>query len=180
MCRHLHGRSPPWTQSMGLSAHVHGANQLRIAKLSAWWVVYDESSLLQGTIPSVTHTFSPHFDLPVVSSRTGSEIPPWRHCNPLNHLATLGGFTPRAWDFIDRNFVEQVIHKDLLNPHLHGFFSYNNWRKEQTGCKRKHREWERKRMNKRQRTEASMSSQPPRISPEPPTPWISISSPELL
>jgi len=70
----------------------------------------------------------------------------------------LWGYTVYVWDFIDRNFIEQVIPKDLLNPRLHRFFSYKNWRAEQTGRKRKHREWERERKNKRQRTEASMSN----------------------
>ena len=92
----------------------------------------------------------------------------------------LWGYTVFAWDFIDRNFMEQVIHKDLLNPRLHGFFSYKNWRAEQTGRKRKHREWEHKRKNKRQRTEASTSNDAQRLSPEPPTPRVSSTSPKLL
>ena len=92
----------------------------------------------------------------------------------------LWGYTVWVWDLIERDFREIVIKRNLLNPRIHGFFNYKSWRAEQTGSKRKHRDWERERKNKRQRKEASTSGPSQGVSSESPTPRVSSSSPELL
>jgi hypothetical protein len=64
----------------------------------------------------------------------------------------LTSYTVYEWSLNQRDFIEKVIHKDLLSPRYHGYFSYKHWRDTQAGAKRKHRDWEKEQANKRRKT----------------------------